>query len=129
MVQFQIVSGKLAGLRWMARRFPVRIGRSVENDLRLEEPGVWDFHAELNLDPHDGFVLSPQPEAMVTVNRQTLPSARLRHGDSIEIGSVHLRFWLAETRQRGLRAREWFVWVLVAALSLGQIALIYRLLP
>jgi predicted component of type VI protein secretion system len=128
MVQLQILSGKQAGTRWVARRFPVRIGRSAANDLQLEESGVWDEHLELSFDPAQGFLLNPRPNALVTVNRETAQTARLRNGDSIEIGPVQLRFWLAETRQRGLRIREWFVWTLVVAVSLGEVALVYWLL-
>ena len=128
MIQLQILSGKQAGTRWVARRFPVRIGRSTANDLQLEENGVWDEHLELTLDPAQGLLLTPRPDALVTVNRQAVQAIRLRNGDSIEIGSVQMRFWLAEIRQRGLRIREWFVWTLVAVISFGQVALIYWLL-
>lgn len=128
MIQLQILSGKQAGAPWVARRFPVRIGRSPACDLQLEEPGVWDEHLELALDPAQGVMLSAQPDAPVTVNREAVHNARLRNGDSIEIGSVHVQFWLAETHQQGLRLREWFLWCLVAALSLGEVALVYWLL-
>lgn len=128
MVDLQILSGKQAGTRVVARRFPVRIGRSTANDLPLEENGVWDEHLELSLDPAQGFVLTAQPNALVSVNRETVQTTRLRNGDTIEIGPVQIRFWLAATRQRGLRFREWFVWLVIAAISLGQVALVYWLL-
>jgi pSer/pThr/pTyr-binding forkhead associated (FHA) protein len=128
MVQLQWLTGKQAGTRWVARRFPVRIGRSPACDLQLEESGVWDDHAELTLDPVNGVMLAARPDALVTVNREPVQTTRLRNGDSVEIASVRLQFWLAETRQRGLRVREWFVWSLVAVISLGEIALIYWLL-
>ena len=128
MVQLQLHTGKQAGTQWVARRFPVRIGRSPASDLQLEEPGVWDNHLELNLDPAQGVTLTAQADALVTVNREAVQAARLRNGDSIEVGSVRLQFWLAETRQRGLRVREWFVWCLLAAVSLGEVALVYWLL-
>jgi pSer/pThr/pTyr-binding forkhead associated (FHA) protein len=127
MVQLHLQTGKQAGTSWVARRFPVRIGRSPASDLQLEEPGVWDDHFELTLDPGQGVLLAARPNALVSVNREAVQSARLRNGDSIEVGSVQLQFWLSETRQRGLRLREWFVWCLVVALSLGEIALIYWL--
>lgn len=128
MIQLQILSGKQAGTRWVARRFPVRIGRSIANDLQLEEDGVWDEHLELAFDPAQGFLLNRRSNALVTVNRESVQTNRLRNGDSIEIGSVQIRFWLAETRQRGYRIREWFVWTVVAAISFGEVALIYWLL-
>lgn len=128
MVQFQILSGKQAGTRWQARRFPVRVGRAAANDLRLEEDGVWDQHCVLNFDPAEGFILTAQPEALLTVNREPARSARLRNGDSIAIGSARLQFWLDEIPQRNQRLREWFVWILVVAICLTQVALIYWLL-
>jgi len=35
---------------------------------------------------------------------------------------------LSETRQRGLRFREWLTWAGIAAVNLGQVALIYWLI-
>jgi len=128
MIQLQLVSGKQAGALWVARRFPVRLGRSPTCDLQLEEPGVWDEHLELTLDSTQGVMLAARPNALVTVNREAVQLARLRHGDSIEVGSVGLRFWLAPTRQRGLRVREGFLWFLVVAVSLCQVALVHWLL-
>ncbi len=128
MIQLQILSGKMAGTRWTARRFPVRIGRGASNDLQLVEDGIWDEHLELHFDGSEGFSLAALSDALLTLNHERIQAARLRNGDSIEIGSVRLRFWLGETRQRGLRLREAFVWGLVAVMSLGEIALIYWLL-
>ena len=55
MVQLQILSGKQAGALWVARRFPVHVGRAADNDLQLEEDGVWDEHLQLDFDPAEGF--------------------------------------------------------------------------
>ena len=128
MVQLKILSGKKAGSIWTARRFPVRVGRSHEADLQLEENGVWDEHFEIQFHPAAGFTLETKPEALVTTNGQPMQRAVLRNGDLIEIGSLKLRFWLDDAPQRGLRIREAFVWILVAAVILGQIALIYWLI-
>jgi hypothetical protein len=62
------------------------------------------------------------------VNGQPVQQAVLRNGDAIDIGSLRLRFWLSETRQAGLRFREGITWAGIAAISLGQVALIYWLL-
>lgn len=128
MIQLQILSGKMAGTRWTARRFPVRIGRATSNDLQLLEDGIWDEHLELSFDRAEGFLLSTLSDALLTLNHEPVSAARLRNGDSIEVGSVRLRFWLNETQQHELRLREWFVWGLVTVISLGEIALIYWLL-
>ena len=129
MVRLDILSGKMAGTHWMARRFPVQIGRAAGSDLQLEESGVWDRHLQLRLEGQEGFVLAAMPNAVATVNRQPLQAAHLQNGDLIEFGSVRLQFWLAETRQCGLQMREGFVWTLIAAVSLLEIAMVYLFLP
>jgi len=128
MIQLKILSGKKAGTAWVARRFPVRIGRSAAADLQLEEDGVWDQHLRLDFNPAVGLVLTAQPDALASVNGQLVEQTVLRNGDAIEIGSSRMQFWLSETRQAGLRLREGLTWAAIAAISLGQIALIYWLL-
>ena len=128
MVQFRILSGSKAGVTWVARRFPVRIGRSPDADLRLEEPGVWDEHLRIAFDRAEGFILETQSNALASANGSAVTRAVLRNGDTVELGSVKLRFWLGEARQRGLRFREWFVWFFIAAVCGGQVALIYWLM-
>ena len=127
MVQFQILSGKQTGTRWVARRFPVQLGREAGCDLRLEEPGVWERHCKLSLDPAQGFIVTAQPDALLTVNQQPVQSAQLRNGDSLALGSVRLQFWLGEARQRGLGLREAAVWALILVLCLIQVGLVYWL--
>lgn len=128
MVQLKVLSGKKAGTAWVARRFPVRIGRSAAADLQMEESGVWDQHLQLDFDPAQGIVLSAQPDALAAVNGQAVQQTVLRNGDAIDIGSLRLQFWLSETRQANLRLREGFTWAAIAAISLGQVGLIYWLL-
>ena len=128
MVQLSILSGKHAGSNWTAAHFPVRVGRSERNDLRLEDEGVWDQHLRIELDRAAGFTLGVQPEALVTLNGQPVRQARLANGDLIQMGSLKLRFSLSETQQKGLRFREWLTWSAIAAVCLGQIGLIYWLL-
>lgn len=128
MVQLSIVSGKTAGTGLVVRRFPVRIGRSPNADLRLEEHGVWDDHLQLALHRGEGFVMETAPNALAAVNGHRAQRAVLRNGDIIELGSARIQFWLSETRQAGLRLREWLTWAAIASISLGQIGLIYWLL-
>ena len=128
MVQLKVLSGKRAGTTWVARRFPVRIGRSGATDLQLEEVGVWDQHLQLDFDPAEGIVLSVQQNALASVNGQPVHQAVLRNGDAIEIGSLRMQFWLSETRQARLRLREGLTWAGIAAISLGQVGLIYWIL-
>lgn len=127
MVQLDILSGKQAGTQWVARRFPFQLGRSPQVALVLEEPGVWDRHAEFALRPGEGVMVFATTDASITVNGQPVRQAVLRNGDLIEAGSVKLRFGLAPTRQHSLRLREAMTWLALAALCLGQVALIYWL--
>jgi pSer/pThr/pTyr-binding forkhead associated (FHA) protein len=128
MIQLKVLSGKKAGAAWVARHFPVRIGRSAGADLQVEEGGVWEQHLELDFNPAEGIVLSTQPDALATVNGQAVHQTILRNGDTIDIGSLRLQFWLSEIRQADLRLREGFTWAAIAAISLGQVGLIYWLL-
>jgi len=128
MIQLKVLSGKKAGAAWVARHFPVRIGRSADADLQVEEGGVWEQHLQLDFNPAEGIVLSTQPDALATVNGQAVHQTILRNGDTIDIGSLRLQFWLSETRQTDLRLRESSTWTAIAAISLGQIGLIYWLI-
>ena len=128
MVQLQFLSGKHAGTTTLARRFPFVVGRNNSADLCLEQDGIWDRHLELHLRIPDGFVLKADPRALTSVNGQPVQQAFLRNGDLIEVGPLKIQFWLSETRQRGLRTREFLTWFALAALCAGQIVLIYALL-
>jgi len=126
-LQFTILNGKQAGTQWRARRFPFRIGRSPDADLRLEEEGIWDSHLAIELRPPEGFVLSVQSTAFASIDSQPVQHAILRNGDIIELGAVKMQFGLAPTRPRSLYFREFLTWIVLALLCLAQIALIYWL--
>ena len=128
MVQFDILSGKKAGTRAVARRFPFRIGRAPGNELQLEDDGVWDQHLAVEFDPQSGFKLKTAPNALATVNGASFQNMALRNGDTITAGSVKIQFWLAAARQGSLRLRENFVWALLALVTLGQFTLLYWLI-
>src|SRR5262249_36899930 len=120
MVQFKILSGKKAGAVWTARRFPVRVGRSVHADLQLDGDGVWDDHSSIDFRPGDGFVLTVAPDALAILNDNPVREARLANGDTLSLGSVQLQFWLGETGQPSLRLRETATWCGIAAVFLVQ---------
>ena len=124
MIQLRILSGKMAGDIQVVRHFPFSIGRSAQDGLRLDEPGVWDSHLTLGFQKREGFTLETAPDTFAAVNEQPQTSARLRNGDIISFGSAKIQFWLAPARMRGLRTREMFVWLLLAAVAAAQIALI-----
>jgi pSer/pThr/pTyr-binding forkhead associated (FHA) protein len=128
MVQFRILSGPQAGGFQAVRRFPFHVGRAMDNDLRLDAPGIWDYHFMLDFRQNEGFTMQTFDEAFATVNDHPQTSAQLRNGDVISFGSVKIQFWLAAPEQRGLRFRELFVWLLLVLVTIGQGLLIYYLL-
>jgi predicted component of type VI protein secretion system len=129
MVRLTVVGGKQAGRSLDADRFPVLIGRGGGCAMVLDDPGVWGEHAAIDWVKGEGFVLRCRPETTLSVNGIAASEQRLRNGDVIALGGAKLRFGLSETRQRSFRAREWLTWLGVALLCLGQVALVYLLLP
>lgn len=127
MIQFHILSGKMAGTQTVARRFPFRIGRAPENELQLEDDGVWDRHFTLEFQKKEGFKLTTSANALVTVNGDPVQNAVLRNGDTIAAGSVKIQFSLAPAAQGSLRLRENFVWTLLALITVVQFVLLYWL--
>jgi pSer/pThr/pTyr-binding forkhead associated (FHA) protein len=127
MVQLCILSGQMAGDNLVVRHFPFTIGRAAENDFSVPAEGVWEQHLVLDFQKGEGFVLQTVGEAFAAVNEHPQTSARLRNGDIISFGSEKIQFWLAPVVQRGLRAREFCVWLLLATVTAFQIALICRL--
>ena len=118
----------MAGAEGLARHFPFRIGRAPSSGFRVDDDGVWDSHLEIALTDGEGFVLSVASGALASVNGRGVQTALLRNGDLIEVGAAQIRFSLGPARPRGLRPREFLTWAALAALSLGQVALIYWLL-
>ena len=128
MIQLNILSGRQAGTQPVARRFPFRIGRAADNELQLEDDGVWDQHLTLECQPQSGFHLATAPNALATVNGEPVQNKILRNGDTITVGSVKIQFWLAAARQGSLLAREFFLWTLIAAVTAAELVLVYWLL-
>jgi pSer/pThr/pTyr-binding forkhead associated (FHA) protein len=126
-IQLTILNGATAGQTFLARRFPVRLGRSRRSDVRLEADGVWDRHLDVRLDAKRGFVASLRANAFAAVNGQPVQETIVRNGDVIEVGSVRILFSLSPPRQRSLRLREALTWLAWVALFCGQAALIYWL--
>jgi hypothetical protein len=126
-VQIQFLNGAMAGTRWVACRLPFSVGRSAQDDLRVEADGVWDHHARLELRDRQRAVLTSAAEALTTVNGQPIQEAVLRNGDILQIGSVQLQFSLSPATHRGLRLREALTWIGIALVALAQVALVYVL--
>lgn len=129
MLQLKILSGKMAGTEIVARRFPFSIGREKENDLVLEDAGVFERHAKIELRSSREFFLQTEPNTFVAISgQQNISAAPLKNADLIEVGTAKLLFSLSPTRQQGLAFREIAVWIALALLTLAQFALIGWLL-
>ena len=128
MIQLHVLSGKKAGDRLDARRFPFRVGRAPQNDLPLEDDGVWEQHLTLEFQRKNGICLTAAPNAIVTINGKQAASTLLRNGDIITLGSAKIQFWLAPAPQCGLQLRENLVWALLILITAGQFLLIYTFL-
>jgi hypothetical protein len=127
MVQLTVLSGKTAGAVLVARRFPFRIGRATEDNLRLEEAGVWDGHLQLTLKMPAGFLITAHERASAEANGEPFKERIVRNGDVIEIGSTRIQLALSPTQQRGFRTREFLTWAALIGLFLFQGYLIYWL--
>jgi pSer/pThr/pTyr-binding forkhead associated (FHA) protein len=127
MIQLGILSGKQAGTQSVARHFPFHVGRAADNELRLDDDGIWDRHLTIEFDRESGFTLKIAPQALATVNGEPVQQVILRNGDAIMAGSVKIQFWLAAARQGSLRLREGLFWLLLALITVGQFVLLYWL--
>jgi len=125
MVKFRFLSGKMAGHSIEASHFPFTIGRSAKVDFRIEEPGVWDEHAELRLLDNDLFELTLQSGAKGSLNGHPFEKAAVRNGDTVELGGAKLQFYLAETQLKDWLWPERLLWGFLGAIVLSQVFLFY----
>lgn len=73
----------------------VRIGRHDDNDIRLPHTTVHRHHAIIHRTPEAAFIimdLSGHDGNGVVVNGQRLAEARLKPGDTIQLGEISMRF-------------------------------------
>ena len=128
MIQLHILSGKKAGSLAVAGHFPFRIGRAPENDLSLEDAGIWEQHVILEFKKKEGFHLATAANVLAAVNDKPVENILLRNGDIITLGSAKIQFWLAAAPQQGLKLRENFIWALLILVTAGQLFLLYFLM-
>ena len=126
-IQLHVLNGRKAPANFTTRHLPVTLGRGAACGFRLEEDGVWEQHLEFSVAQPNQIQLRSSADAFTAVNGQRVQEVILRNGDLIEIGGVQLRFGLAPVRQHSLVWRETLTWIALAALALGQVALIYLL--
>src|SRR5437870_11795980 len=88
------ISGKHRGEELVLDRSPIRLGRSEENDLRIEHPSISRKHLRLHLDNGTWKVMDAESRNGARVNGQPYAQIGLRHGDVVEVG--HLRYAFVE---------------------------------
>lgn len=127
MIQLHVLTGAAAGQRFEAAKFPITVGRNVDCAFVLNDAGVFDRHFEIQFSPA-GFTLQASPPAVVMVNDARCETALLHNGDTIIAGYPKIQFWLGAMKQRGLRLREIFAWLIIAVIIAAQVYLLMRLL-
>jgi pSer/pThr/pTyr-binding forkhead associated (FHA) protein len=127
-VELQLLSGQSSGAVFRFDRFPIRAGRGPDQDLPLEEPCVWPRHFRIDLDGGK-LLLAVEPQALLHINDAPVQNGLLRNGDIITLGALKIRFSLSPVRQTSQALREWLTWIALGALCLGQVALVYLLIP
>jgi len=127
MIQLHVLNGAAAGRRFEANKFPITVGRSADCSFVLNDAGIFDRHFEIQFSS-EGFTLQASSQAAVMVNDARCETALLRNGDTIIAGYPKIQFWLGAMQQRGLRVRETFAWLMIAAIVATQIYLLLRLI-
>lgn len=125
LIQVQVQSGMAAGHTIAVNQLPIRLGRGKGCQLQLADHGVWEQHAELDINESGQFILRRHPEAGVMINGEPAEECTaLCNGDAIELGSAKLQFWLGTVRQKNLAAREAAAWALLAAVTVAEVILL-----
>ena len=109
--------------------YPFRIGRAVDDQLRLEAPGIWDRHCTLEWRGLEGVHLVGNAQALTSVNGQTVKEVRVRNGDVVDIGGVRLMLSVCPVPQRHFGLLEVLVWLTLSAIALSQLFLMLVGLP
>jgi len=126
MVRLDVLTGSKAGMKVSCARLPVRVGRAAENDLTVEDAGVFPSHFTIHRQKDD-LILQVGVDAMVTVNGEVVKEAGLRNGDVIGLGATKLQFGFTPVRQASLAGRELATWVALGVLIFGEVAIAYTL--
>jgi pSer/pThr/pTyr-binding forkhead associated (FHA) protein len=110
-------------------RYPFRIGRASGDQLRIQEPGVWESHCTLEWRGAEGIHLIGNAQAITSVNGQTVTEIRVRNGDLVELGAARLLLSVRPVPQRSFRVLEILVWLTLAGVGLTQVFLMLWGLP
>ncbi len=87
--------GDQDGLRFALSDRLTSLGRSVENDISLDDITVSRRHAVVERTP-DGYVVHDNGSLNGTyINHQRISTSVLSHGDELQVGKFHFLFLLA----------------------------------
>ncbi len=84
------LNGAEAGLRWSVSSTPLTIGRDPSCEVRLTDSEVAARHAVVKTDGDSLHIRDLGSMNRILVNRHEVREARLKHGDTIEIGLTRL---------------------------------------
>ena len=84
------LNGAEAGLRWSVSSSPMTLGRDPSCEIRLADPEVAARHAEIRRDGDALRIRDLGSMNRILVNRHEVREARLKHGDTVEIGLTRL---------------------------------------
>lgn len=112
----------------MVSRFPFTIGRERSADYCCQEPGVWDRHAQLELDPDNGFKVKSPASAPILINGEASHDSALKNGSVLTLGGVQIACWLSAAKQKSLAFGEALTWAMIVTVFAAQIALLAALL-
>jgi predicted component of type VI protein secretion system len=121
-LHLRFTTGPHAGLHYAAGGTRVRIGRSRDNDVVLDDDGTPDasrHHAEAVLERGDWWIADLGAANGTLVNGRRIDRARLRDGDQVALGAHVLAVRITD-RTRG----RWAAGVVGAALTFTLVALL-----
>ncbi len=128
MLTLRILSGTTAGREIAVSRFPFSIGRERSADLSSQEPGVWEQHARIELDPKAGFRLGGMTSAPVLIDGEPSQGSPLRNGAVLTLGGLRIACWLSSAEHKSLFAGEALTWLMIAAVFVAELVLLLGLL-
>ena len=126
MIQLTPADATLADTEQVIRRFPFGIGRSAENECRIERAGVWDEHAVVELDLGRPTLIACGSGKLL-VNGEAVTRHILKSGDLVVVGSVRWLVSLTPAKQKKAAFPQTAFWLAFAALFAAQVFAIYRL--
>ncbi|MDA3895470.1 MAG: FHA domain-containing protein [Desulfobacteraceae bacterium] len=71
---------------------PLKIGRSAQNDITIDETAVSNLHAEIEQEAGDYYITDIQSKNGTFVDGELVISRKLKNGNIITIGNYSLRF-------------------------------------